>query len=210
MVPVKVSKFAGTQQFSYKLAFMKTVGTLTFILFSTLIVGCMLSSSPKGDTGFADVEKIESLTGCFRNTGEGEEGKRYLSAAIWPGDATPHKQVTAIRVDFEKPSSLRVTAIGTGGKIKEQLFVEGKDFHLASGKIKTKSDPIFSFAYPAGNVFIGVGYETQVLGVDERGNARLQEAGGLAGTAFLIIPIAGYGRDAFIFPRIPDLCNVIN
>lgn len=40
--------------------------------------------------------------------------------------------------------------------LKVSLFVEGKDFQINSGQIKVKGEPLVSFAYPAGNVFIGL------------------------------------------------------
>ena len=108
---------------------------------------------------------------------------------------------------FEEPRTLRVTALSTGEAIKDGVFVEGKDFHLASGRVNVRSESVVSFAYPAGNAFIGVAHESQVLGVDERGDARMQETTTFAGTAFLVIPVAGNTRDAFRFPRASGLCG---
>lgn len=168
--------------------------------------GCALSTAPKNDTGFAAAKDIQALAGCYRNRGEGER-ERYLSAVIWPKEKLDHDQIKAIHVVFEQPQNLRVAAIGAGGIIKEEIFAEGKDFHITSGRIKILSDTVASFAYPAGNVFIGVGHESKVLGLDEHGNARMQESATFAGTAFLVIPVTGNVRDVFKFPRIPALCN---
>jgi hypothetical protein len=176
-----------------------------------LLVGaglsCALSTTaPDNDAGFNAVKDLKSLAGCYRNRGEGE-GVRYLSTVIWPKEQITHEQISAIKVVFEEPRSLRVAALGSEGKIKEGVFVEGTDFYLTSGRIQIQSDTVASFAYPAGNVFIGAGHQSQSLGLDPRGDARMQESATFAGTAFLVIPIAGNVRDAFRFPRSKDLCN---
>lgn len=152
------------------------------------------------------MKDLESLAGCYRNHGEGE-GVRYLSDVIWPKEHLVHEQIMAINVVFEEPRSLRVAAVSSEGTTKEAIFVEGTDFHLTSGRILIQSDTMASFAYPAGNVFIGVGHESQSLGLDPRGDARMQEGGTFAGTAFLVIPMAGHVRDVFRFPRLQELCN---
>lgn len=185
---------------------MKPFGALIVMLLIGPGVGCALSTGPKDDTGFDAAKDLQALGGCYRNNGEGDD-QRYLSAVIWPREGLDHPRIKAIHVAFEKPQSLRITAVGTGEAIKESIFVEGKDFHLASGRIEVKSDAITSFAYPAGNVFIGVGNESRVLGLDKHGNARMQESASFAGTAFLVIPVAGHVRDAFRFSRAPALCE---
>jgi hypothetical protein len=169
-------------------------------------LSCAFSKAPKDDAGFSAVKDLESLAGCYRNRGEGE-AVRYLSAVIWPKEPLAHEQISAIKVVFEEPRSLRVAALGGEGTIREGIFVEGTDFHLTSGRIQTQSDTMASFAYPAGNVFIGAGHQSQSLGLDTRGDARMQESATFAGTAFLVIPIAGNIRDAFRFPRAKELCN---
>jgi ketosteroid isomerase-like protein len=100
-----------------------------------------------------------------------------------------------------------VLAVSLKAIAKEEIFVEGKDFHLSSGQIEIKSDSVASFAYPADNPFIGVGHETQVLGLDARGDARIQESATFAGTAFLVVPVAGNAKEVFRFPRSSALCN---
>jgi hypothetical protein len=180
------------------------------IVMAMLLVGaslsCALSTAPKNDAGFKTVKDIKSLAGCYQNRGEGE-GVRYLSAVIWPNDQLAHEQILAIKVVFEGPRSLRVTALSSEGTAKEGIFVDGTDFHLASGRIQIQSDTVASFAYPAGNVFIGAGHQSQLLGLDPRGDARMQESATFAGTAFLVIPMAGNVSDVFRFPKAQELCN---
>lgn len=178
------------------------------MLFIASNTGCAISSTPKEDTGFANAKDIQSLAGCYRNKGEGKDKKpRFLSAEIWPGDDLAHTQIKAINVVYVKPRTLRVIALGDNKIIKESIFVEGKDFHLSSGRINIKSDTVVSYAYPAGNVFIGVGHGSKALGIDANGDARMQESSTFAGTAFLVIPVAGNVQDAFRFPKEPELCE---
>lgn len=188
------------------LALMKHLGAATAMLVLGTGLGCALTSAPEHDLGFSAVRDLQSLEGCYRNRGEGE-GRRYLSAVVWPEEQLAHEQITAIKVMFEEPRSLRVVAVSPEGTAKEGIFTEGKDFHLSSGRIDIKSDAVASFAYPAGNVFIGAGHESRVLGLDARGDARLQESATFAGTAFLVIPMAGNVKDVFRFPRSLELCN---
>ena len=185
---------------------MNKVPAVIAVSIAGFCAGCVLSSAPKGDAGFAPVPGLEALVGCYTNRGEGE-GLRYLSAAIWPKEKLAHDQINAIDVALEQPTSLRVSAKASGQTIKESVFVEGKDFKLSSGQIEASDDVMASFAYPSGNVFIGVGRQSTTLGVDKSGNARVQDAGTFAGTAFLIIPVAGHVRDAYRFPKSPGLCK---
>ena len=185
---------------------MKYYRIVTVMMLVGASLSCALSTAPKNDAGFSAVKDLESLAGCYRNRGEGE-GVRYLSAVIWPKEQLAHEQISAIKAVFEGPRSLRVAALSSEGTAKEGIFVEGTDFHLASGRIQIQSDTIASFANPAGNVFIGAGQQSKSLGLDPRGDARVQESATFAGTAFLVIPMAGNVRDAFRFPRSQELCN---
>lgn len=180
--------------------------TVIVVLLAGSSLGCALSTAPKNDTGFAAVKDLESLTGCYRNRGEGD-GVRYLSAMIWPKENLEHESITAVKVGFERPRSLRVEALGSEGIAKEGIFVEGTDFQLTSGRIQVQSDTVVSFAYPAGNVFIGAGHQSRSLGLDSRGDARMQESVTFAGTAFLVIPMAGNAKEAYRFPRLQELCS---
>jgi len=188
------------------LALMKHFCIIIILLLVGVSLGCALSTTPKDDAGFGAVNELKSLAGCYRNRGEGES-VRYLSAVIWPKEQLAHEQILAIKVVFEEPRSLRVSALGPKGTTNEEIFVEGTDFHLSTGLIQVQSDTVASFAYPAGNVFIGAGHQSQSLGLDPRGDARMQESAIFAGTAFLVIPIAGNVSDSYRFPRLQEPCN---
>lgn len=112
------------------------------IVIVMLLVGaslsCALSTAPKNDAGFSEVKDLKFLAGCYRNRGDGE-GVRYLSAVIWPKEQLAHEQIMSIKVGFEEPRSLRVSALSSEGTTKEGIFVDGTDFHLISGRIQVQS-----------------------------------------------------------------------
>ena len=188
---------------------MNTIIKRAICLLLIFCSGCVFISAPKDNVGFSRVKGIHSLEGCYQNQGEGENVNlpRFLSAIIWPESKLNHREIELIRVVAIDDRTLKVTAESRETITQESLFVEGKDFHVSSGQIKVKSEPIISLAYPAGNVFIGVAYASQVIGIDDRGDGKLKETTTLAGTAFIVIPLAGHGRDSFRFKRIDELCK---
>jgi hypothetical protein len=181
----------------------------TFCLLLIFCSGCVFISAPKDDVGFSKVRGIHSLEGCYQNQGEGKNNSpsRYLSSVIWPESKLNHSDIKLIRVVAINDKTLKVTAESLGTIVLESLFVEGKDFNVNSKKIRAKGEPMISLAYPAGNVFIGVAYASQALGIDERGDAKLQETGTFAGTVFIVIPFAGHTQDSFRFRRVDELCK---
>lgn len=177
------------------------------ILLSLICGGCVTSSVPEGDGGFADIAGLESLVGCYRNASENTEGRtRYLSSIIWPESSRDPASIDAIQVELAAPSTLLVSTVIQGALGERSRFTEGEDFHRESTKIPAKRARQLSLAYPAGNVFIGLASESRDLGIDREGNLRMLEGGTFAGTAFLVIPVAGKFSEAFRFPRIADRC----
>lgn len=100
--------------------------------------------------------------------------------------------------------TLVVKALAKNAVIREDSFVEGKDFSLSSGRIKLKRQVHLSLAYPSGNPFIGPAYEEEELGLDEKGQGKYRQKAGFAGTAFLIIPVVGSGTDDTRFVKISE------
>ena len=188
---------------------MNPIIKISLCILMFLCSGCVLISAPKDDAPFAEVKGIHSLEGCYQNKGEGESENpsRYLSSIIWPESKLNHNEITLIKVVAINDKKLKVTAESQGKIIQESQFVEGKDFNVNTKEIRAKSEPLISLAYPAGNVFIGVAYSSQVLGIDERGDAKLQETGTFAGTAFIVIPLAGHVKDSFRFRRVEEVCK---
>ncbi|MHB1214070.1 MAG: hypothetical protein ACYCY9_03690 [Thiobacillus sp.] len=173
---------------------------------AALLCGC-ISTKPNNDLGFTETASLASLDGCYNNRGETGKGaaKRFLSAAIWPSIGLVHKDVEAVQVSLTGSDTVRVTAFAGRRIIRQETFVEGKDFTFRSGQI-TVSRAFGSAGGGAGNVFIGAGVETTTLGVDTAGNGRWVESAKFAGAAFLIIPVAGSVNDATRFNRATELC----
>lgn len=176
-----------------------------FLTLAAICGGCV-SSGPKSEVKFAQVHDLQALAGCYTNQGEGQ-GVPYLSRFIWPKAKLDHSKVKAIRVLSAGEGALLVSAEAEGAVLKQGVFVEGRDFTLSPEGIPGHSGFEYSLAYPAGNVFIGLMHSSQTLGLDESGDARVQERSTVAGTAFLVIPLAGVIKDAYRFPRDPSLCK---
>ena len=188
---------------------MNASNTTILIISFALCCGCAQKSAPINDVGFDSPDSIHSLEGCFTNHSEGENKRvgQYLSQIIWPTAKFDPFLVKAIHVVAVDEKPLRVAAVTDGNVIHESLFVEGQDFYLKSGPISDKKRAFVSFAYPPGNPFIGVGHETNKLGIDKNGDGRFQQNGAFVGTAFLFIPIAGTGEESYRFTRNINLCK---
>jgi hypothetical protein len=174
---------------------------------AVLLYGCV-STKPRGDLGFRDAASLASFEGCYINEGETGKGAgtRFLSRAIWPKADIEHKNIEAVQVSSTEANTLRVTAFAAYQPIRQEFFVEGKDFVFESGKIRI-SHAIGSAATEPGNVFIGAGVTTTTLGIDAAGNGRSVDSATFAGTAFLVIPVAGNVSDTVRFRRTANLCG---
>ncbi|NHK96870.1 MULTISPECIES: hypothetical protein [Rubrivivax] len=166
-----------------------------------------MSTKPIDDLGFERVASLESLAGCYENrahVGKGV-GLMFLSSIIWPDSKLPHGDITAVEVRSLMDDKVSVSAHTSNGVIKEQVFASGRDFTFESGQVRL-TRPFGSAASESGNVFIGVGTQTKKLGIDSDGNGRAVSSASFAGTAFLVIPIAGGVSDVGRFTRNRALC----
>lgn len=180
---------------------------LTIYTISTaLLSGCM-STKPHNDLGFNSGASLASLDGCYENRGETGKGAnlRLLSPTIWPKVDLTHKDIEAVQVSLIGSDVLRVSAFVAGRIIRQDTFIEGKDFTFRSGKI-TIFRSFSSGATEPGNVFIGGGVGATTLGVDTEGSGRTEESLTFAGTVFLVIPIGGSVNEATRFKRVAELC----
>ena len=57
-------------------------------------------------------------------------------------------------------------------------------------------------------MFLGVGIQSTTLGVDASGDGRVVEDLKIAGTAFLIIPVAASGTDVVRYVKAPNRCGL--
>ena len=185
------------------------IKAISVALLSLLCSGCISSSAPANDRDFSQTLNLQMLEGCYQNAGigEGDTHSTFLSAAIWPAAKIDHASIKSIRVTRVDDRSLKVSAEREGRVVHESRFSEGNDFEFSSGRIKLKSSPLVSLAYPAGNPFIGAGYESQEIGIDTSGDGKLLNTGAFAGTGFLVIPVAGHFQNAYRFPKDPALCD---
>lgn len=187
---------------------MSTPKTTTLLLTFALYCGCSMTSAPN-DVGFDSSDSIHSLAGCFTNHGEGGNNttRQFLSLVIWPTADLDPSTIKAIRVMAVDKKTLKITAETDGNVIYESLFVEGRDFYLKSGRISVNERTVASFAYPPGNVFIGIEKKSTELGIDKNGDGKLQKRSAFAGTAFLVFPIAGGTQDSYRFTKNQELCK---
>lgn len=173
---------------------------------AALLCGC-ISTKPSNDLGFTRATSLAAFDGCYENRGETGKGAgpRFLSRTIWPKADLAHKDIEAIQVSVIGNDAVRVTAYAAHQVVRQDTFVEGKDFTFRSGQI-TISHAFGSAATEPGNPFIGAGIGSTTLGVDAAGNGRSMESATFAGTAFLVVPIAGSVNDTARFNRSTDLC----
>jgi len=177
---------------------------LVLVLATAFLSGCVISG-PANDVPFTEVAGLQSLAGEYRNLGETDPhgSPAYLSAVIWPvASDIDHASVDVITVDAVSDKELVVRALAGDRQVKEGHFVAGEGFTFKDGKLYLKQKTHFSLAYPAGNPFIGPGYEETVIGVDREGHGKLRHKTAFAGTAFLVIPVAGSLTDETRFLRL--------
>ena len=177
-----------------------------YIISAALLCGC-ISTKPRNDLGVTRVTSLASFDGCYENRGETGAGAspRFLSGSIWSNVDLTHKDIEAVQVSAIGSNTVRVTAFSAHQIVRQDTFVEGKDFTFRSGQI-TISRAFRSAATEPGSVFIGAGVGATTLGVDAAGNGRSVESATFAGTAFLVIPIAGSVNDTARFNRTTELC----
>jgi hypothetical protein len=188
-----------------------TIVSISIICLALIVLcaGCFTSKAPEGDLGFSKVSRLGEFAGCYLNRGETEAGQPpiYLSQTIWPYAGLNHQLIDIVRIDATSRDSLRATAIANSQVVRQDDFTAGRDFTFANGRITVRIKNEASAAEPSGNVFIGVAREMTTLGLDSDGNGRAEETVAAAGTAFLIIPVAGRMRDAARFKKGSHLCD---
>jgi len=178
------------------------------ILIIITLQGCASISTPSNDVNFSRISKINDFVGCYKNFGEtqSKDIKYYLSLKIWPTSKINHKTIKFIRVVSVSDKKLKVTAETDNHIIKESIFTDGKEFKIEDGLIVIKSK------YMGGveNVFIGAGHESVVLGLDERGDGRLNQKSTFIGTGFIFIPMAVYSNHSVRFKKLTTKCKQAN
>lgn len=180
-----------------------------FLTSALLCSGCVVSSSPEDVPVPANTPTLGNFAGCYQNmvrtTTNGP--LHYLSMTIWPDQTINHGAIEAIRVVSPDSDTLKVSAFANHQVVKEQSFISGVDFEFRDGQILLPEKLEGSGAGEPGNVFIGAMHTSRLIGLDQQGQGYLQESTSFAGTAFLVIPVAGQVNEAFRFATSERLCD---
>lgn len=173
-----------------------------------IIQGCVLTTAPDQNVGYANLTKLDAVVGCYQNIGErpSDLTDKYLSQIFWPSEDTNHEKIQHIEVSLSSKQSVFARAISDSKVIIESEFIDGQHFEFKSGKITITNKLFGSLAYPSGNPFIGAAHSSVTLGIDKVGNGKLTETGTFAGTAFIIIPVAGHVSESVRFVRVGNSC----
>lgn len=176
---------------------------------AALLSGCVVNPDSATDTVGAPLTSLQVLAGCYQNRGEPPDSvpKRYLSQLFWP-DLTLDGHVTLEQVEVEPLSAtaVRIRALQAGVVIRQSDFREGEHFTREADRIELSGNWGSSLAAPADNPFIGAYHERISLWLDTRGDGRMTNTSTFAGTAFLIIPLAGSVSEHTRFVRMGDQC----
>lgn len=174
------------------------------LLLPALLAGCVLSTRPPDDAGFARAGELSEFSGCYANESEPYKNgiPRRLSVLMWPGSDLDHDAVETVAVESEGKDVLHVSAIGGSAVLMESRYRRGKDFRFTQGQIRLKTKPVVATGLESGNPAIGLGYERLTLGIDKADNGRVEEEVGFVGTAFLVFPLAVVGSDVARFSRL--------
>ena len=176
-------------------------GLLGLTVATLLLQGCIYAR-PFGNAPFADIKSIAELEGVYRNLGEQKQGSTpiYLSGLIWP-ERKDHASVSTIEVNALDGKTLLVRAHGSAGVLKEEQFVEGRDFELRSGRILLKKQVGFIGLIESEAHMAGPTYEQEEIGLDGRGHGKLTRRQAIVGLV-MMIPMAMGVREDVRFVRV--------
>ncbi|TNE78239.1 MAG: hypothetical protein EP334_05185 [Gammaproteobacteria bacterium] len=117
-----------------------------------------------------------------------------------------HDQISAIQVMGLPDHILKIVAYADHQVVLEQSFSSERDFQFIGGKVLLPSRRAVSGAGEPGNPFIGAMQTDIQIGMDSVGKGYVQETTTFAGTAFLVIPVAGKINETIHFETDPSLC----
>lgn len=175
---------------------------LAAVLLTLILSSCVLNSAPKDNVAFGDVSSLQQLQGNYQNAGiGGGAAVTYLSAIIWPDPKLDHKGIDRVLVTARNTNTLLVQAYSANSVVKEGVFVEGKDFHLANGRLHLKRD-VSILGFRAGEPILGAGYENVEIGLDGSGQGKYQQDFAVAGLVFALFPAAFVGSSEVRFVKL--------
>ena len=149
------------------------------------MTGCVVNSRPPNSSDFGYISSLNQLEGVYRNIGEvGPERNLpfYLSyIVIRDFSSVDHPSIKTIEIRVIGKGIISVKAHGEEKVVKEEIYEEGKDFKIASGRIRIKRDIGFTSEGPAGPY-----YEVEELGLDVLGHGKYSSASGWVGLLYAI------------------------
>lgn len=171
--------------------------------------GCVVSDNPENIPTPINTTDLSSFAGCYLNRSGSDDPARshFLTNTIWPEQTLDHSTIDAVKVDALPGNKLMVSAFTDHQVVQQQTFVAGEDFEFQSGQIVLPAKLAGSGAREPGNVFIGAIRSATRIGMDEQGKGYIHETTAIAGTAFLVIPVAGKVNKTTRFEMSPDLCE---
>jgi len=170
------------------------------LILAALLPGCG-ASMPPNNVGFARLSTIRDLQGSYENRGELAEGvnsgPRYLSAVIWPeANGTglgrpdiPHARIETIVVEVVGDTALLVRALAGDEVVKEETYVQGRDFQFQSGRLVLRRG--YRSDVGRDSPVLGGTHTSVELGLDEQGQGKYKMTETSAGLAYLVIPFIG-------------------
>ncbi len=173
---------------------------MLLILILIFLNGCLvLSTTPLDNLPFERVEYASQFNGTYKNLGvTNDDAKRHLSYLIWPNEKLDHSSILTIKVEASSNNTLVVKANGVDKIIKEETFVEGKDF-----KINNEGRILLTKETRMGDGGLAGAYTMfQELGLDQAGHGKLHQTVNAAGLVFLVLPIAMHDDQEVRFERI--------
>jgi hypothetical protein len=171
------------------------------ILFSIATLTACLSTGPINNKKFGNIKEISDLNGKYINRGDsGTKGPPiYLSRIIWPKDARlDHESIKIIVVTTTSNAQLLIKAMQDNSIAKEQIFTEGKDFTIKSGRIHLLRE-----IGGVSNNFAGVTYTSIDLGLDTSGHGKYRTGEAFVGIA-LLIPFVAHDTTDVRFSKIEE------
>lgn len=167
----------------------------SFLFF--IMAGC--HSVPPNNVDFSQISDIKELEGIYNNYGEGQPNTRfvYLSQLIWQKEeGLKHYAIQSVEFKKVNEMTLLVKAIGeNGATLKEEAFIEGKDFEISSGCMPLPGH--FGFPYP----IVGVSYENSDFGIDMKRDGKYKARTTSTGLLALLIPLVLTETEEFRFLR---------
>ncbi len=175
-----------------------------FLNLMLLCTGCVVSSGPDNLPTPARATDLSSFSGCYLNRSSADSAAQtHFLNTIWLGQMLDHAAIDAVRVEALPGNKLMVSAFTDHEVVQRHTCVAGEDFEFQSGQIVLPAKLIGSGARELGNVFIGAIRSATRLGIDEQRQGYVQETTALAGTAFLVIPVAGMVNETTRFEMSP-------